>query len=167
MAIQGVIQPEYIQVDEHLRLRKYDGRHEFAFVWYQDIETVKLVDGVEKPYTMEKLNGMYSYLNQHGELYFIEALEGEFYVPIGDVAFWKDDMPIVIGDKRYRGKGIGKKVVRALVDRGRTLGYDTLYVDEIYYFNGASKRCFEKCGFIAYEVTETGRKYRLKMEEGV
>jgi len=163
MAIEGIIQPEYIQIDEQLRLRKYDGKHDFAFEWYQDIETVKLVDGVEEPYSQGKLNGMYTYLDQHGELYFIEALEGDTYVPIGDVTFWQEDMPIVIGDKKHRGKGIGAKVVRVLIQRGRELGYDTLYVGEIYHFNEGSRRCFEKCGFVAYEETEKGKKYKLTL----
>ena len=81
MAIEGITQPEFIQIDEQLRLRKYDGHHDFAFDWYQDIETVKLVDGVEEPYSWGKLNGMYGYLNNHGELYFIEILEGQEYLP--------------------------------------------------------------------------------------
>ena len=163
MAIEGIMQPELIQIDEQFRLRKYDGKHDFAFEWYQDIETVKLVDGVEESYSQDKLKGMYGYLNQHGELYFIEALEAGEYVPIGDVTFWREDMPIVIGDKKYRGKGVGGKVVRALIQRGRELGYDTLYVDEIYHFNEGSRRCFEKCGFVAYEETEKGKKYKLTL----
>lgn len=161
MAIEGIIQPEFIQIDDQLRLRKYDGHHDFAFDWYQDIETVKLVDGVEEPYSWGKLNGMYGYLNNHGELYFIEILEGQEYLPIGDVTFWQEDMPIVIGDRKYRGKGIGGKVVRALIQRGKELGYQTLYVDEIYSFNEGSRRCFEKAGFQAYEETEKGKKYKL------
>ena len=163
MAINGIKQPELIQIESSLRLRKFDGVYDFAFEWYQDIETVKLVDGVEEPYSQGKLNGMYTYLDQHGELYFIEALEGDTYVPIGDVTFWQEDMPIVIGDKKHRGKGIGAKVVRVLIQRGRELGYDTLYVGEIYHFNEGSRRCFEKCGFVAYEETEKGKKYKLTL----
>lgn len=71
MAIQGIEQPESIQVDDNLRLRKYDGIHDFALVWYQDEETVWLVDGNRNPYTMERLGGMYRYLNNAGELYFL------------------------------------------------------------------------------------------------
>ena len=40
-------------------------------------------------------------------------------------------MPIVIGDKSYRGKGIGKKVICTLMERGKLLGYDKLFVNEI------------------------------------
>ena len=73
MAIQGIEQPEMIQIDDALRLRKYDGVHDFALGWYQDEETVWLVDGKRNPYTPERLNGMYRYLNDAGELYFIEV----------------------------------------------------------------------------------------------
>ena len=34
--IQGIEQPEIIQIDNTLRLRKYDGVHDFALEWYQD-----------------------------------------------------------------------------------------------------------------------------------
>lgn len=87
------------------------------------METIILVDGVNEPYDMEKLYRMYSYLNEQGELYFIEVLEGDKYIPIGDVTFSCNDMPIVIGVKSYRGKGIGRKVIMALVERGKQLGY--------------------------------------------
>lgn len=164
MAISGVEQPEIIQVTAELRLRKYDGVYDFAFDWYQDEETVYFVDGVRKPYSEETLKCMYEYLNKQGELYFIEVLEEDTYRPIGDVCFWKDDMPIVIGEKAYRGKGYGSKIVSALIERGKTLGYDTLYVNEIYEFNIGSRRCFEKLGFVAYEKTEKGNRFCLKME---
>ena len=161
MGIQGVEQPALIQIDESLRLRKYDGVHDFALDWYQDEETVYLVDGKRDPYTMERLGGMYRYLNNVGELYFIEVLENGTYKPIGDVTFWQEDMPIVIGDRNYRGKKIGRKVVSALVERGKELGYDHLEIGEIYDWNVGSRRCFERVGFVAYEKTEKGAKYRL------
>ena len=93
MAIQGVEQPEIIQIDDFLRLRKYDGVHDFALTWYQDEETVWLVDGNRNPYTPERLSGMYLYLNNAGELYFIEICENNTYKPIGDVTFWQRICP--------------------------------------------------------------------------
>lgn len=159
MAIQGIEQPESIQIDASLRLRKFDGKYDFALMWYQDTELVYLVDGKKTAYTRERLEKMYHYLNDMGELYFIEVLEDGSYKPIGDVTFWKEDMPIVIGEPAYRGKGIGRKVITALVNRGRELGYDKLYVAEIYAYNEGSKRCFEGAGFHPYEKTENGARY--------
>ena len=97
MAISGVEQPACIQIDQALRLRRFDGTADFAFAWYQDPELVYLVDGVKKPYSRETLYNMYTYLDQLGELYFIEVREGETFVPIGDVTFSQADLPIVIG----------------------------------------------------------------------
>ena len=161
MALQEIEQPAVIWIDKSLRLRKYDGVYDFAFVWYQDEETVYLVDGKKELYTMERLKGMYEYLNDTGELYFIEVLENGTYKPIGDVTFWQEDMPIVIGDKNYWGKNIGRKVVSTLVQRGKRLGYDYLEVGEIYDWNEGSRRCFESVGFRAYEKTEKGAKYKI------
>ena len=163
MAIPGIEQPAVIQIDAELRLRKFDGIYSFALAWYQDEDMVHLVDGVKEAYTMEKLSRMYRYLDNAGELYLIEVRKGGTYMPIGDVTFWQDDMPIVIGDKDYRGRGIGHKVVSALVQRGKELGFDHLAVGEIYDWNERSKRCFEGVGFHASERTEKGARYRLAL----
>ena len=163
MAIEGIIQPELIQVDDNIRLRKYDRKYDFAYDWYQDEETVYLVDGKKEPYSNEMLSRMYEYLNNHGELYFIEIKEGDVYFPIGDVTFSKIDMPIVIGDKKFRGKGIGEKVIRTLIQRGQELGYSKLFVNEIYSYNPASRKCFEKNGFVDYEETDKGNRFQLSL----
>ena len=139
MPISNIEQPEILPVDDGLRLRKFDDSFDFAFEWYQDPETVWLVDGVRRPYTRETLANMYHYLDRHGELYFIEALDGGVFRSIGDVCFWQKDMPIVIGDPRYRGRGIGRRVVAALVRRGRALGFHRLEVREIYEYNVPSR----------------------------
>jgi len=118
---------------------------------------------VDESYDMEQLSRMYSYLDKHGDLYFIEVLEGDKYIPIGDMTFSSEDMPIAIGNKSYRGKGIGKKVVKALVDRGKQLGYASLKVREIYKYNIGSQKLFESVGFQKYEETKKGYRYKLDL----
>lgn len=164
MPIGGIKQPEYINIDSTLRLHRYDGVHDFAYEWYQDTETVYLVDGNRIPYTKERLSAMYSYLDAHGELYFIEVFENNAWLPIGDVTFWQEDMPMVIGDKNYRGRGIGKKVVKALIKRARALGYDRIFVDEIYHYNTASEKCYLGAGFTVYKTKEKGNSYVLRLK---
>lgn len=156
-------QPLYLNIDEELRLRRFDNKYDFALKWYEDVETVRLVDGVMKSYDKEKLTRMYTYLNSHGELYFIEARRGKKFIAIGDVTLYKNNMPIVIGDKDYRKKGIGEKVIRALVKRAKELGLDKLYVEEIYNYNIASRKTFEKVGFKAYKKTEKGAAYVMEL----
>ena len=161
MPIPNIPQPEILPVSETLRLRKFDDVYDFALEWYQDIELVWQVDGDRVPYTPELLTKMYHWLNEAGELYFIEVLENCIWKPIGDVTFWQEDMPIVIGDAAYRGRGIGKAVIAALIRRGRELGYETLRVEEIYDWNFASRKCFEHSGFRAYEKTEKGNRFEM------
>lgn len=163
MPIPNIEQPEVIVIEDDLRLRKFDDHFDFAFDWYQDEETVYLVDGVKRPYSRETLGNMYHYLEKHGELYFIEIKENGIFRPVGDVCFWQEDLPVVIGVPQYRGRGIGRKVISALIGRGRTLGYDTLRVGEIYEYNVGSRKCFESLGFRAYEKTEKGNRFLLNL----
>ena len=163
MAIEGIVQPEIIPIDENLRLRRFDGRFDFALEWYQDPGLVWLVDGVREPYSYEKLCRMYAYLDARGELYFIEAKQDGAFVPVGDVTFMPQDMPIVVGNPDFRGRGIGGRVIAALIGRGRALGCKKLYVGEIYDWNPASRRCFERAGFRACEKTAKGSRYMLEL----
>ncbi len=163
MPIPNVPRPDVLTIEETLRLRRFDGEFAFAWSWYQDPETVWLVDGIREPYTMEKLERMYRYLDAHGELYFVEVLEDAHWKPIGDVTFGQEDMPIVIGDSRFRGWHIGRKVIGALIKRGRELWYSRLSVGDIYEYNTGSRSCFESVGFRAGEKTELGHRYYLDL----
>lgn len=44
MPIVSIMQPDYINIDKKIRLRKYDGSIDFVLDWYQDEETIMLVD---------------------------------------------------------------------------------------------------------------------------
>lgn len=162
MPIPEINQPDYVCVDENLRLRKYAGDCAFALEWYQDEETLLMVDGKYQPYDLDRLYRMYEFLQKHGEVYFIEYRDDDIlpWIPIGDVSFWQSDMPIVIGKPEFRGRGIGEKVVLALVERGKELGFNDVEVADIYDYNLPSIRMFEKCGFFPVEKTEKGHHYR-------
>ncbi|NEW62157.1 GNAT family N-acetyltransferase [Granulicatella sp. zg-ZJ] len=161
MPIKDVVQPNIIQIDDVLRLRKFDGNFDFALEWYQDEETVWYVDGDRELYSKELLEKMYMYWNSVSEVYFIEVYTNGTYQPIGDVSFHQEDMPIVIGNKSYRGKGIGKKVIQTLIERAKTLGYDKLYIEEIYDFNVASQALYMSLGFKKKELVNKGWSYEL------
>lgn len=162
MPIEGIVQPETLPVSPSLRLRRYDGKHDFALSWYQDGELVRLVDGPDAtPYDKERLARMYSYLDCHGELYWIEENRGSGFAPIGDVTLEREDLPIVIGPGNCRGRGVGKAVISALIRRAKALGWDHAAVREIYSYNTASQRMFLACGFREAGETEEGKSYRL------
>ena len=163
MPIEGIEQPAVLPVSRHLRLRRYDGVHDFALVWYLDPEMVRLVDGVSRPYDRAKLDRMYHCLNGRGELYFIEQLENDSWRPVGDVTLCREDLPIVIGDGSCRGRGVGRAVLEALIARARSLGWDRLCVQEIYHYNTASRRLFTGAGFAVSGETGDGNSYILRL----
>ncbi|WP_197034506.1 GNAT family N-acetyltransferase [Streptobacillus canis] len=143
---------------------KYHSDYSLALKWYQDLETVWLVDGDEEIYDEALLEKMYKYLDSVGELYFIEyKIEGEFK-HIGDVIFSKTEFPIVIGEKGYRGKGIGKKVINTLINRAKEFVYPEIGVEEIYDFNSNSKKLFTSLGFKEYTKRNKGMGYILKLK---
>ena len=72
-------------------------------------------------------------------------------------------MPIVIGDYEFRGKGIGKLVVNELVKRAKELGFERLFVREIFNYNVGSQTLFEGVGFIKHTTTEKGYGYLLQL----
>lgn len=71
----------------------------------------------------------------------------------------------MIGEPDRRGRGIGRAVVRRLVERGRAIGYNELFVAEIYRFNIASQRLFESAGSRRDTETEKDYRNRLRLQE--
>ena len=155
---------QLIQIDSSLRLVPYflADHRDVALTWYQDVDLVELVDGVRIPYNVEKLNDMYSYLEKYGDLFWIEFREKGEWLPIGDVTLSQENLPIVIG-KTYQHQGIGRKVLKTLIDLARKKGWKQLKVQEIYDFNYASRRCFESLGFVESGSTEKGTSLLLKL----
>lgn len=159
MPISCVKQPRFLQVSGDVRLKKFCASRDCslkALMWYQDLDTVRMVDNSNEPYDNELLERMYRYLDQHGELYMIQVKVGNRYFSVGDVTLCIDDLSIVIGDLSYRGKGIGRAVLRCLIDRARAIGLTALYVKEIYSFNLASQQLFSKVGFVPNGDTPNG-----------
>ena len=163
MPIPNIQQEELIAIDDNLRLRAYDGQFELALDWYQDPDMIYMIDGSRESYPPEKVQRMYEYLARQGEVYFIEVWERNHWLAIGDVTFWQDDLPLVIGNAAYRRKGIGKRVLSALIQRARNLGYQKLAVQEIYDFNQPSRSLFESVGFYPTLAREKGRSYVLDL----
>ncbi|CYU37755.1 GNAT family N-acetyltransferase [Streptococcus suis] len=161
MAITGIEQADILEIDKQVRLRRYDGQHDFSFEWHQDLELVWLIDGDQERYSLDLLNRMYDYLSKNGECYFIEIFEANQFIPIGDVTLFADDFAIAIGDKRYWKKGIGTKVLQRMIERAREVGLEEIPVEEIYDWNTGPRKLFEKCGFEAVEKTKKGWSYKM------
>ena len=168
MVTAGQDRPGLIQVTPEVRLqrfdplRMFDGRLQALLPCYQDHETLRMVDGPNaEPYDLAKLNAMFQYMSEHGELYLIERLTADGrWILIGDACLQTAAIPIVLAPE-HRGHGIGRSVIEALIERARELGWSAVEVSEIYDDNVASRRLFESLGFVAVGGTELGHRYRL------
>lgn len=170
MPLSGSQQPRVIPVDDGLRLRAYDGDYRKAVAWYRDPVVYRNSEGitdVSKIPDEDYVRRMYEFLSRSGELYFIEVLEDGEFVSIGDVTLKEENPSIAIGVPKYRGIGIGKKVMKAIIARARELGIARFHGTKIYDYNTASRRLFESLGFRCVRVEGNTRIYELAPESTI
>jgi GNAT superfamily N-acetyltransferase len=141
---------------------------DIALPWYCDSDVLYYSERTEDAYDRNTVEKMYRYFIEHGELYLIEIKEKDSWLPIGDAALCSDTMPIVIGCAEYRSRGIGKRVVRMLIERARALNWSILYIKRVYDDNVRARRLYEGAGFVPVEtdLDKTGKhslKYLLKL----
>ena len=127
---------------DDINLVKYFSDYKLTLPWYEDVETVKMVDNANIPYDLDKLKTMYNYLNYNGDLFYI-AYKNKL---IGDCAIFDDNMVAVVVSKEYRGRKIGSKVLDKLISYAREKELPYLKA-EIYGFNQISKKLFKSKGF--------------------
>ena len=152
MALKEFEQPEIININDSLRLRKYDGHYELFLPGYQNLVVYQNSEGIfdeSKIPDLDYVKGMCNYLAKVGELYYIEANENGTYVPIGDVTVKDKNPPIAIWVDGYRGKGIGKLVMQTVIDRLKDLGFTKIAGSTVYNWNIASQKLHESLGFHA------------------
>lgn len=143
-------QPEILSVSDAVRLRKYDGNYQIAVKWYQDPVVYYNSEGIVRQEDIPDegyVKSMYDYLSEAGECYFIEVLEDGRFIPVGDVTIKAENPPIVIGEARYRGRGLGKQVMAAVLKRAMELGIPKIYGSAVYDYNIPSQRLHEALGF--------------------
>ncbi len=171
MSDAGEVEDGLLEIDEELRLRPYSGLNDVlaARPWYSDREVLRMSEGMETGiYDTAAITRMYSYLSGAGELYMIEALEGERWRPIGDAALLEDNVPITVGDAEYRSRGIGRCVLERLIQRAREQGRAVLKIGMIYTYNERSRKLYTGAGFVPVcEVVDTqgnaGFRYERKL----
>ena len=83
MAIGAFEQPELIEINNTLRLRKFDGRYELFLPGYQNSTVYQNSEGIideSKIPDLAYVEGMCKYLVNTGELYHIEVKESGNFV---------------------------------------------------------------------------------------
>lgn len=166
MSIKNIEQPIIIQIDDNLRLIKYSGNYEIALRGYQDPYVYQNSEGIfddaKKP-DMNYIKGMFEWLNNNGELYYIEVKDGQDYISIGDVTIKDVNPPITIWYEKYRFIGIGTKVMKTVIKRIKELGYEKITGTTIYKWNESSQRMHEKLGFVKVGENDEEYIYELKL----
>ena len=140
------------EIDKDVKLVKYYPNYKTALEWYQDLELCKQVDNRDTSYDLPLLKGMYNYLNQHGDLFYIKYKNRL----CGDVCLQPDGEVNIVVAKSFQNKHIGRRVMNGIIQLAREKGMQELHA-EIYTFNTQSRRMFESMGFEQVDK----EKYRL------
>lgn len=166
MPINNIKQPFIIEIDDSLRLLKYNGNYEEALTGYQDPYVYQNSEGIfddtKKP-DIDYIKGMFEWLNNNGELYYIQIKAGEDFISIGDVTIKDVNPPITIWYENYRGIGIGTKVMKTVINRLKELGYERIIGTTVYKWNKSSQRMHEKLGFIKIDENDDEYIYELTL----
>lgn len=168
MLLNNIVQPKVIEISPGLRLRKYDGNYEIFLPGYQDPVVYQNSEGIfdeSRIPDLDYMKRMCSYLSRVGEMYYIEAEENGLFVPIGDVTVKPENPPIAIWKAEYRGCGVGTRVMRVVIDRLRTLGYEKITGSTVYRWNTASQKMHEKLGFRRVKEEGDDFYYELNLQE--
>jgi RimJ/RimL family protein N-acetyltransferase len=145
-----------------LRRAELEEYEQVALPWYQDHEVLQLSEGGETPYDHVRIRRMFEVLSSKGELYLIEVQDTGGWRVVGDAALIPDDVPIVIGRREDRARGIGTEVLQLLVLRARALGWTEVRAG-IVPANQRSRRLFERAGFVAVPAAPDARGAPISM----
>lgn len=165
MPLDNFEQPEMIEINASLRLRKYDGNYESFLSGYTDPVVYQNSEGIFDDNKIPDLNyvkGMCEYLSNSGELYYIEIKENNTYKLIGDITIRDENLPIAIWEDAYRGKGIGTLAMQTAIARLKMLGYQRIKGSTVYKWNIASQKMHETLGFV--KIKENGNDIIYNLE---
>ena len=146
-------------VDGEITLIPYYPNPEVALAWYQDPDVCRQVDNIDHPYTLDRLEAMYSFLNANGALYYIRYRG----VLVGDIALRNNAEICIVICKEYQNLHIGRRCVQNLLALAKEKGYRDVKAN-IYSFNAQSRRMFLSLGFRQTE--EEWFVYSLEEEKG-
>ena len=147
--IYEIVKEKMNLTDKNLRLRPAKLPEDIitALPWYQDAEVLYFSEGKGvSPYDYKIVERMYRFFVEKCEFYIIEIRTKNKWIPIGDAGLCRDSLPIVIGRKDKRSKGVGKRVLHMLIERARALGWEELQVS-VYTYNERARRLYEGAGF--------------------
>lgn len=134
----------------NLSLRKIRLNDKKYFVkWWRDKELLKLTSGILKRISDQEVDKYFqNILESKKDCHFIIILDKKV---IGHISLNKRknkwyETQIIIGGKKYWGKGYGSKAIKLLIKRAKGLGISKIYL-EVRPNNARAIRAYENCGF--------------------
>ena len=92
---------------------------EVAVPWYADQEVLYFSEGPGvQACDRIRIEKMCRWLSDRGHVFVIEIFD-ETWRPVGDAALCETLMPIVIGDVKYRNRGVGSQALQRLIEVAR------------------------------------------------
>lgn len=129
-------------IDGEIQLVQYYPNYKTALEWYQDLELCKQVDNRDTVYDLALLKGMYKYLNQHGDLFYIKYKNRL----CGDVCLQPNGEVNIVIATPFQNKHIGRRVINEIIKLAKEKNIPELHA-EIYFFNVQSQKMFQSVGF--------------------
>lgn len=132
----------------YLRKIKLSDKKYFA-KWWRDKELLKLTSGILRRISDQKISQYFqNILNSEKDYHFIITLNKK---PIGHISLVKRknnwyETEIVIGEKKYWGKGYGSKAIKLLIQKAKRFKISKIYL-EVRPNNIRAIRAYENCGF--------------------
>jgi RimJ/RimL family protein N-acetyltransferase len=117
--------------------------------WWRDKGLLKLTSGILKKISDQEVDKYFqNILKNQKDYHFIIALHQK---AIGHISLVKRknnwyETQIVIGEKRYWGKGYGAGAIKLLIRKARRLKISKIYL-EVRPTNSRAIRVYENCGF--------------------
>ncbi len=117
--------------------------------WWRDKELLKLTSGVLRYISDEEINKYFQdILKSKKDWHFMITFDKK---TIGHISLakrkngWRETQ-IIIGEKKYWGKGYGSRAIKAIVKRAKQAGISKIYL-EVRLTNIRAIRAYENCGF--------------------
>lgn len=116
--------------------------------WWNDKDLRRLTSGRPGLISDKKLDRCFSMMKDKDDYHFMILLNQGV---IGHVALIKKkndwyETIIVIGEKKYWGKGYGVRAIKLIVEKAKQIGISKIYL-EVRPNNLRAIRAYKKCGF--------------------
>jgi len=118
-------------------------------IWWRDRELLKLTSGVLRRISDKEVDRYFqNILSSKYDHHFIITSNKR---AIGHISLAKRrnnwyETQIVIGEKKYWGKGYGSKAIKLLINKAKRFGVSKIYL-EVRPTNNRAIHAYENCGF--------------------